>query len=192
VVVIDGDPADSAWQEAFRSDRFYHATSRWVERRAEGRSELRIGHRDGRIYIAVLGYEDDLGRLVVKHKSRDSDTWRDDCVEVFFDPANTEKDVYQFVINAYGACLDSYKLDKSQDFECEYAARVFRDRGYWACEFAVAASELGGATITRDSVWGMNIMRTRIGPASEQGAWWPSFGSSLKYNLHPIAVFEGL
>jgi len=191
--VIDGDPTDDAWREAFASDRFFLANSAWVARRTEGRSELRVGHRDGKVYIAVLGYEDDLSELVVKHAGRDSDTWLDDCVELFFDPVNSEKAVYQFVINANGSCFDTRHTEgKQANFESVSAAGVFLDRGYWAVEFAVAASALGGQTIAAESVWGMNIMRTRIGPASEQGAWWPTFGSSLNFNLHPLAVFEGV
>ena len=68
--------------------------------------------------------------------------------------------------------------------------RVFKDRGYWCCEFAVAANEFAGAAITSGSIWGIDIMRTRIGAASEQQAWWPTYGSSHRYHLYPSAVFE--
>ena len=81
---------------------------------------------------------------------------------------------------------------KQENAESEYAAGVFRDRGYWGCEFAVATSAMGDYEITSESLWGMNIMRTRIGPASEQQAWWPTYGFSLRFHLYPIAVFEGL
>jgi hypothetical protein len=150
---------------------------------------MRVGHHGGKVYIAILAYEDDLDRIVVKHTERDSAVWRDDCVELFFDPVNAEKYAYQFVVNAGGALFDSYKRRKHHNIENEHAAAVFRDRGYWACEFSVAASALGGE-ITAESIWGMNIMRTRIGAASSQQAWWPTFGSSLNYHLHPLAVFD--
>jgi hypothetical protein len=190
--VIDGDPSEQVWSEAFASDRFYHATSRWIARRAEGRTELRVGHRDGKVYVAIFAYEDDLDKLVVKHTAHDSDVWRDDCVELFFDPDSSEKDVWQFVINAGGAYFDLFRMRKEENTESEYAAGVFRDRGYWGCEFVVAASAMGDYKIGSESVWGMNIMRTRIGPAAEQQAWWPTYGWSLKFHLYPIAVFEGL
>ncbi len=153
---------------------------------------MRVGHTGGKIYIAILAYEDDLDKLVVKRKARDSDCWRDDCVELFFDPTNNEKNVYQFVINPAAALFDSYESRREFNVECEHGARVFRDRGYWGCEFAVAASAMEGGAITRESVWGTNIMRTRIGAGAEQQAWWPTFGGSLNFHLHAVAVFEGL
>ena len=84
--IIDGDPTDEAWQDAYSSDRFYLTVARFAGKQPEGRSRFSIGHHDGTIYIAVLGYEDDLDKLHVTHTQRDSDVWRDDCIEIFFAP----------------------------------------------------------------------------------------------------------
>lgn len=191
---IDGDPTDKAWQEALRyvGKPFYHSTSRWAPKEVEGKSDFYIGHRNGTLYIAVFGYEDDLNKLIVKHKGRDSAVYHDDCVEFFFDPSNNEADVYQFVINPIGALFDQYKRRSTENIMCQWGASVFHDRGYWACEFAVAATNLHNRKITADSVWGINIVRARIGPASEHCAWWPTFGWAHRYHLFPIAIFEGL
>lgn len=155
-------------------------------------NDFYIGHRDGTVYIAVLGYEDDLSKLVVRHKSRDGNIWLDDCVEIFFDPSNSETEVYQFIINPLGAMFDQYKGRRGENVLCEWKAKVFHDRGYWACEFSVAAKNLHKRTITGDSIWGINIVRARIGPASEHCQWWPTFGWAHRYHLFPLAVFEGL
>jgi len=189
---IDGDPMDKEWGQAFRytGKPFWHGTARWAPRVVTGTSEFYIGHHDNTVYVAVLGYEHDLRKLIVKHRNRDSDCWRDDCVEIFFDPTNSESEVYQFVINPVGALFDSHKKRKSTNVVCQWAANVFHDRGYWSCELAVPAKNLGNQTITPDSVWGINIMRTRIGPAAEQCAWWPTFGGSQRFHLHPIAAFD--
>jgi hypothetical protein len=130
-----------------------------------------------------------LTRLIVKHKTRDSEVWRDDCVEFMFDPANTARSAYQIIVNAGGIRFDSYQHRREKNFEFDSAVSIFEDRGYWACELAVAASEFGDAGITADSIWGMNIVRTRIG-AAEQHIWWPTYGMSINYHLHPLAVFD--
>jgi len=187
---VDGDPTDDAWKSAFSSQRFFLTNSRWSAKPATGRTEMRIGHHDGRLYIAILAYEDDLDALVVKHTTRDGDIWRDDCVELFFDPDNAGKRAYQFVINAGNAYFDSFGGNKSKNFQSDHATDVFKDRGYWCCEFGISASEFNDAKITSNSIWGVDVMRTRIGGAAEQQAWWPTFGSSHRYHLYPIAVFQ--
>jgi hypothetical protein len=187
---IDGDPSDEAWKNAFAGDIPYRTNARWATRLTQSKSRFYAGYYEQTLYIGVLAYEDDLSKLIMQKMNRDDGTWKDDCVELFFDPFNSEMDVYQFVINARGVLFDSYQNNNRSNFECEHAAGVFKDRGYWACEFAIKVSEMGGHTITADSIWGIDVMRTRIGPASEQCAWWPTFGSSLKFHLHPLAVFE--
>lgn len=188
--LIDGDPTDKVWEESFADGLRYRSSSRWTSMLVKGRSEMRIGHRDGKIYISVLAYEDDLSELVVKHKKRDSDVWRDDCVEFMFDPANMARPAYQIIVNAGGICFDSYRHRREVNFEFDSAVSIFEGRKYWACELAVAASEFGDAAITADSIWGMNIVRTRIA-AAEQHIWWPTYGRSINYHLHPLAVFDG-
>ncbi|MHC5055185.1 MAG: hypothetical protein ACYTKD_10770 [Planctomycetota bacterium] len=187
--VIDGDPTDEVWGKAFSDALRYRSSSRWVSMPVEGRSEMRIGHRDGKIHVAVVAYEDDLTRLIVKHKTRDSDVWYDDCVQFMFDPANSARPAYHIIINAGGVCRDTHEYRRERNFEFDSAIAIFEDRGYWACELAVAASEFGDADITADSIWGMNIVRTRIG-AAEQHIWWPTYGRSTNFHLHPLAVFE--
>jgi len=192
---IDGDPTDPAWEDAYTSDRFFLTVSRWVRKPSQGKSRFYIGHRQGRLYIAVLGYEDDLDKLVLKHTERDGDVWRDDCCELFLDPSDTQKDVWQFVINVGGYLHDSrggVQAKDVRDFNanCEARATIHYDRGYWAAEFAVDVRELEDKPITKESLWGINIVRTRIGAGSEHCQWWPTFGQAHNYEYFPIAVFE--
>ena len=191
---IDGDPTDAPWQGAYRhvDQPFYSTVSRWAPKEVQGKSETYFGHRNGTIYIAVLGYEDDLHQLTVKNKTRDSDVWQDDCAEIFFDTDIDEAGFYQFVINPLGALFDQFNNDTSHNFACQWAAQVFHDRGYWACELALPINSLDGQEITADSVWGFDLTRTRIGPGSEMCAFWPQFGHSGRRENYPLAVFEGL
>lgn len=192
--VVDGDPEETAWDEAFTSENSYLNTSRWIAMDAEGKTRTSIGHLDGRIFIAVRGYEENLDKLVVRHTARDSAVWKDDSVEIMLDPGATESKCYKFAINAAGAlddgCRGGPRREYRRNFACEYAAGIFHARGYWSCEFSVAAAELDDQQLTGDSVWGLNIVRTRIGPASECCSLWPTYGSNLRMDLFPIAVFK--
>ncbi len=188
--VIDGDPTDAVWSEAYTTDRFYMTTSRWVARRTEGKSRAYIGHRDGRIYIAVLGYEEDLSRLVLSHSGRDSAVWRDDCVELVFAPEHTEEDYYQFVVNPTGSLYDRTGEGDTENFPCEYSARIFNERGYWACEFSLDPKDLDEDRIESGTIWSLNVFRTRIGGGSELGGIWPLYGRTHRLELYPLARFE--
>ena len=189
---IDGDPTDPVWQQALKVGLLYHTTSNWEAKHCEGRSDAFLGHRDGKIYVAVIGYETpgDIDKLVIKRVNRDSNVFEDDCVEIFLDPEGVGECAYQFIINARGALYDSYKAASKHNFELEHKARIFRDRGYWSIEFAIAAQALNGAKLSADKPWGVNIARARIGPASEHCMIWPPYGGALRYHNHPIAVFE--
>jgi len=188
--VIDGDPTEEAWTQAYSTEKFYHTTSRWIQRQTKGKSRAYIGHRDGKIYIAVIGYEEDLSKLVQTQKGRDGNIWLDDCVELIFDPDNTDSKYYQFIVNAAGALFDSANGDTGKNFKCQYAAKVFHDRGYWACEFSLDGKDLDKHPIEAGKIWSMNVFRVRIGPASEHGAIWPLFGWAHRMNLYPLAVFK--
>jgi hypothetical protein len=186
---IDGDPCEPVWQEAYRTEQFYITTSRWVPRPAVGRTEARIAHHDGNLYVAVLGYEDDLGKLVCDHTGRDADVWRDDCVELLFDPAITGRDVYQIAINSCGAVFDHLNNDQRKNFAFRHAAAVFHDRGYWACEVAIPGDGLGAFSAAPGQTWAMNVYRARIGPGAEHCAMWPAFGGSLRTDVFPVVRF---
>jgi len=188
--VIDGDPADPAWECAFASDSFYSSQSRFAAKLAQGKSRFLIGHCGGKVYVAILGFEDDLDALVATHSKRDSDVWRDDCAEIFFDPSASGQDVYLFIINVAGVLKDYYRGESKRNIECEYATGVFKERGYWACEFAVEIKRLQKEPISGDTVWAFNVDRARIGPASEHCQWWPTFGYAWNYHLFPLATFE--
>ena len=182
--VIDGDPTESAWQDAYSGERFFLTVARFAARPAKGRTRFSIGHHDGRIYIAILGYEDDLDELHVTHLEDYSEIWRDDCVEIYLGH-NVSSGCYVFMMNAGGAIGTSQR-----DIQTEYAAGVFKNRGYWCCEFSVSAKDLTKDGITADSIWGVNIVRARIGGAAEHCQWWPTFGWAHHYHLFPIAMFE--
>jgi hypothetical protein len=187
--VVDGDPSDEAWKTALVIDKFYHTTSRWTPKQTEGKSRALLGHHGGRIYIAILGFEKDLDKLVATRKNRDDDEWYDDCAEILFDFGCDGKSFVQFVVNSLGGMFDVKDNDKSKNFDCEFKAGVFKPRGYWAMEFSIDARELSGKPLTPDTLWAFNIFRTRIGAASEHCAMWPPFGETQRPYTYPFAMF---
>lgn len=189
--VIDGDPTDAVWEEAYKHDKFYLSTNPWIGKSSEGKGAMYLGYRDGMFYVAAISYEDRMDKLLFKSTSHDADVWRGDCMEIFFDPALTGQDYYQFIVNAIGGSFDAFGRDSKKNFPFEAAGTVFKDRGYWSAEFAIAADDLDGAKIEPGAVWGFSLTRTRIGPGSEACVSWPTFGNNLMSGNYALAVFEG-
>lgn len=271
--VIDGDPTDQVWQSALTNKHnFYSTVSFWTGLVAQGKTKAYIGHHGGKLYVGMIGYEEELNKLTRKKKQRDTSVWQDDCIELIFDPRRTEKgpETYQFVINADNVIEDFKGSNNKLNFPFESGAQIFKDRGYaefpdqekatkfidrvnaepswgitvgettqadgkirvqyswsdeldstaddgdeesagwarardeverlggkrvppyWGCEFALDPKDMEDNPITKDSLWGMIIIRTRIGPGAEQTQWWPTFGRAHNPDLYPLAVFEGL
>ncbi len=187
---IDGDPSDDVWAQGYSTEEFYHTTSRWVAKPTKGKSKAIIGHRDGSIYITVIGYEEDLTKLITNQKGRDANLWLDDCVELIFDPDCTGKGFYQFIINSAGALFDQANGKVSRNFKCKYAAKVFPDRGYWAIEFTINGQDMDKHLIEPGKIGSLNVFRVRIGPASEHGVIKPLYGWAHRMDLYPLAIFR--
>jgi len=187
--VVDGDPDESAWKGAFAAPLSYKTTSSPLAMPASGKTDVRIGHKDSWLFVAMIGYETDLDRLVVTKTQRDSEVWRDDCVELVFDPANSEKDFIQFIINPAGTLQDVQNWDGGKDFDVQVRAKVFPDRGYWAAELAVRTEVLAAKSVSGGSIWSMNFFRHRASHDGEHTALWPCYGGALHPEYFPIAVF---
>ncbi len=200
--VIDGDPTDAAWQQAYAGKQFYITTERWAPRPSTGRTEVFVAHRDGKLYLAYVGYEENLTRLKRDYTKHDSDVFRDDCIEVIIDPLRTGEHFYQIVINNVGAVLDLADHNRAPNFEFEHAVKVFPDRGYWACEIALPGESLqtkdlggvgtatGSHRVAQGELWGINLFRGRIS-ADEQCCLWSTFGGAHRMDLYPLILFLG-
>lgn len=188
--VIDGDPTEAAWGQAATFDQFYRSTARWVSRPTDGKTRCRMGHRDGIIYIAVLGYEDDLDKLVMKHKSTDWNIFEDDCVEICFDPSISDKSCYKPIITAGGAVAVRAPGPEWRNVKPDSRCRIFKDRGYWACEMSLDTRLLTKQPAVAGTMWAIDVFRARVGGGSEHCALWPPHGGGYRVEAYPIALFK--
>lgn len=191
--VVDGDASEQVWKRAYFRDRSYRA-ERFVGQPGKDRTETYIGHYNNVLYFAVKMYGNNLEKLVAKLTKRDADLWLDDCVEFFIDPDNSERKYYQFIVNSIGTFYDHanwkpWKDRFKENFDCQRAAKVFADQGYWACEFAVPASELANKRIRANSLWGLNVRVIRMGISTEYAGIWPLYNQHSP-NMFPLAVFK--
>lgn len=191
--VIDGVLDDSAWRGVEPVTRFYQNIARLRTYPFAGRTEAYVGHRSGTLYIGVQGYEPSTDSLKADARSRDDNTWQDDCVELFFDPDHHGRTYYQVVINSVGTIFDQFTngsapQDRGWNGEFEHAVRV--QPTYWTLEVAVPMAQFGKGEVGPGAVWGANIARVRIAAESPYGQWVPTYGFSLRPDRFGYLVFE--
>jgi tetratricopeptide (TPR) repeat protein len=189
--VIDGDPTDPVWREGFHGNRFFKNFISWAPREAVSKSEFRIGHYGGKIYVTVVAYDDELDKLRVRGKERDSGLINeDDHVLVLFDPGVSDQNGYVLWVNPANVQRDNYKRNDKHNVNYRTGAGVFKERGYWAAEYEIEIKELQSEGVSDGDVWGMNVQRARMGAASESSQWWPTFPWMYRFETWPLAVFR--
>ena len=89
----------------------------------------------------------------------DGPVWRDDAVEIFVDPGHTEKEYFQFIVNALGTGYDGKRLDPLWSGKWKCAAK--KSRNSWSVEAAIPFESLGQKPKAPGEIWGINICRER-------------------------------
>ena len=175
---LDGDLDDPAWCDVTPLTGFYQCIRSFLALPTLGRSEAFIGYVGQTLYIGVRGYEESTDGLAATVTERDQQVFRDDCVELFFDPTLGQQAFYQIIVNSLGTIQD-IRVDSDEDLswnaDIEAAARVAET--FWSVEVAVPVSDLD-TSFSPGDVWGFNVSRVRIAYASELGQWAPTHGST--------------
>ena len=113
-----------------------------------------------------------LKTLKISNTKRDSRVYLDDCFEIVLNPDYSRTQYYKFIINAGGYLYDKFGTSSKRNFKCEYKAKIFKDRGYWALEFSVDGKDIGNNKIKSGEIWNFMITHARNGPASEYNPFW--------------------
>ena len=105
---VDGKIDEDAWAAASPTETFRFT---WL---AEGdgprqRTTAKLLWDDDHLYVAIECEDDD---VLAKRVERDSDVYRDDCVEIFASPQyDSPESYFNLEINALGTVLDNYRPD---------------------------------------------------------------------------------
>ena len=112
------------------------------------------------VYIGVKVYEPNTLGLAAEARGRDNGyTWRDDCVELYFDSDHNIRPFVQIIVNSVGAVED----------------RLYRGRD--------------GGAIAPGAVWGFNICPVRVTNLSQFSQWAPTYGDSQRPDRLGYLVF---
>ncbi len=131
-----------------------------------------IGRDATSIIFNVICFESKMDKLAANAKTRDSQAWSDDCVELFIQPKGW-KDYAHVVVNSVGTVFDELTRDVSWNADAIKAVcKTAADR--WTATVSVPFAALGGAPKDGDE-WRVNICRSRVA-TPELSTWSPSVG----------------
>lgn len=159
--VIDGKMNDDCWKRATIIEQFvatkgFAATPplRYGLHYPLERTELRLCYDDKAFYAYMRSYEEHMPMLRMNIDKRDAATWKDDCIEFFFDPGLTRNRAYHLIFNPVPALYDALETGLGKDgarvkedksWNCQgYQAKVERTDQYWALEVAIPFASMGG------------------------------------------------
>ncbi|NOY80184.1 MAG: family 20 glycosylhydrolase [Kiritimatiellaeota bacterium] len=178
---IDGNLDDPAWRQAARIDglRVFDADGAAP---AKYPTVALIGYRDGVLYIGVRLKGEDPKNIPATWRGLDTPIWQDSCLEFYLDPGDTNRDGYQFVVNAIGGRVDIGQRSKA--WNGKWTVKTQKDaKDGWSVEIACDLRTFGPPPKPGD-VWGFNLKRHVVSPKGEflevagwsQGSWRPVSG----------------
>ena len=176
--VLDGALDDPVWRRADELSGF----SKWGELALSGYdTRAWLAHDGENLYVALDCRQDTVG-LRTEAAPRDGSTWKDDSVELFFNPQMSEIPYVQFIVNARGAFFDqwgrnerqTYQERLSADFDCEWATQVGAEG--WTAELRLPLAEFG-CSPEQNRLLRIDLVRNVQGKEAEISAWFPSVGA---------------
>jgi len=168
-VTVDGALDEEAWQGAEVIREFSVPVAHEAPRR---QTEARIMCDERHLYVAFKAADED---ILAVHAARDSDTYRDDVLEIFFKTSPDDTTHYNFEINPLGTLKDEIHTPEKRfqtGWDCEgvqIAAKIvgtlnnWHDQDqYWQLEVAIpfaSLPSLGGKAPRAGAPWRCHLAR---------------------------------
>jgi hypothetical protein len=186
---IDGHLDDACWETATVIDTLYQRLDQnYRATRATGRSEVFLGHTGKALYVALRAYKNRRD-MVAEHRGRDSDVWRDDSLEIFIDKDRDYRSHVQICVNSLGDYFDMSQ-EKGTAYNGEFRAAAQVEEDFWSVEVEIPYEELGASKPGKGTIWGLNVISTRMGADAQQAQWVPTFGDPHHPSKYGFLIFE--
>jgi len=133
---IDGVLSDQAWGAAGISE-----VPAANGAGAMPRTLAMVCFDDAAIYIGVKCSQLSKAKPKAEQRDRDTGTWKDDCIELWFDTSGKAETVYQFIVNAVGSIYDQ-KSGVGDAYNPDWQQAVTAGEDAWSVEVAIPLAAL--------------------------------------------------
>jgi hypothetical protein len=159
-IVVDGALDEPAWQSA-------PTIGDLVQRQPDTgaapsqRTDVRILRDADNLYIGVVAWDTEPGRIIATQLTRDAGLGSDDRIEIVLDTFRDQRNAFYFATNAAGAFVDGLAFANgtlNSEWDAIWDVRTQRTADGWVAEFAIPFKSLGFPA--GESIWGFNVSRT--------------------------------
>ena len=170
---VDGRLTDPAWQHAVALGPFVTMTGE----KTEHETAARLLYTSDTLFIGVEARFASGATLKLERKTRDSDVYQDESVEIFVDPGLSFSKYYHFLVNAANVQRDEF-CDKDatplydEAWDANWQSATARGDTSWTAEIALPLNLLQ-ASGTSERLLGLNVCRNDS-TAQENACWSPT------------------
>ena len=171
--ILDGKLDDAFWTQAGHVTAFVAFAERELK---PTQSSVRAAYTQDGIYLgARLGLPDGR-RPAASLTGRDANVYREDTLEMFFQPREAEPRYYQLMTSAIGTQLDLVTQPGQRPdmaFNPEWEVKTSSTAGEWIAEAYLPFEEVFGlsAPPTAGSVWGGNFVLDSVNGFPGASSW---------------------
>jgi hypothetical protein len=169
-IVIDGNLNETPWNTGVRIGDLIQREPRNGESPSE-RTEVTILHDADNLYIGVMCYDSEPGKVIGTQMARDANLGSDDRISIVLDTYRDQRNAFYFSTNPLGALVDGLVFANGQsnaEWDAIWTVRTHRSEQGWSAEFAIPFKSLSFPT--GRAVWGFNIARN-IQRKLEEDRW---------------------
>jgi Carbohydrate family 9 binding domain-like/F5/8 type C domain len=143
--VIDGKMAKGEWKQAKQCGALSISNKpKQKGRLLQNKTDVYVGYNQEYLFVAFICHEKNMAKIkaaIYALEARDTNIWRDDCVEVLLDPLASGTEYYHFIINSNGIFYDALNGDNSWDSNMKVAVKKYKDQ--WIVEMAIPFADFG-------------------------------------------------
>jgi hypothetical protein len=159
-ITLDGVLDEAAWVSAPKIGELIQRQPNAGAAPTE-RTEVTLLRDNDNLYIGVVAYDSEPGRVIGTQMARDGGIGSDDRIEILLDTFRDSRSAFYFATNPVGALVDGLAFSNGQlntDWDAIWDVRTKRTEQGWVAEFAIPFKSLGFPS--GESVWGFNIARS--------------------------------
>ena len=170
---LDGRLDDPCWQRLPAMDVFYEYRGYPIDRVVVSslKTVARLGWDDRSLYMGIVLY-DDMAKVRARVGNRDDvDIWRDDCVEIYFDPDSAGRFFYKLSTNSIGTRLDFTGPIRNSAWNPPWRVACTRSTDHWTIETRVPWVSFHRTPAPGD-LWAFDLVRFSHTTGRLRGSNW--------------------
>ena len=159
-ITLDGVLDETAWASAPKIGELIQRQPNAGAAPTE-RTEVTLLRDNDNLYIGIVAYDSEPGRVIGTQMARDGGIGSDDRIEILLDTFRDRRSAFYFATNPVGALVDGLAFSNGQlntDWDAIWDVRTKRTEQGWVAEFAIPFKSLSFPS--GESVWGFNVARS--------------------------------